>query len=182
MPGAGSESPAWKISFPKFFQSSFGCFQKYGKTPKSSILIGFSIINHPFWGTIIFGNTHLDLIQVTSFFSLSGEQNKINIKNTTLWYWGSDKGHQGWCIFLLNEELKNPRILKITGFKITVWFLGIFLVHFSFPAIEPHPNRTASHVPCFPDFNHWDPVFYPEKETTYHSDDTFLEPHGHSFA
>ena len=26
-------------------------------TPKSSILIGFSIINHPFWGTPIFGNT-----------------------------------------------------------------------------------------------------------------------------
>ncbi len=28
-------------------------------TPKSSILIGFSIINHPFWGTIIFGNIHI---------------------------------------------------------------------------------------------------------------------------
>ena len=28
-------------------------------TPKSSILIGFSIINHPFWGTTIFGNTHI---------------------------------------------------------------------------------------------------------------------------
>ena len=28
-------------------------------TPKSSILIRFSIINHPFWGTIIFGNTHI---------------------------------------------------------------------------------------------------------------------------
>ena len=27
-------------------------------TPKSSILIGFSIINHPFWDTPIFGNTH----------------------------------------------------------------------------------------------------------------------------
>ena len=27
-------------------------------TPKSSILIGFSIINHPFWITPIFGNTH----------------------------------------------------------------------------------------------------------------------------
>ena len=25
-------------------------------TPKSSILIGFSIINHPFWGTTILGN------------------------------------------------------------------------------------------------------------------------------
>jgi len=29
-------------------------------TPKSSILVGFSIINHPFWGAPIFGNTHLD--------------------------------------------------------------------------------------------------------------------------
>ena len=28
-------------------------------TPKSSILIGFSIINHPFWGAPIFGNTHI---------------------------------------------------------------------------------------------------------------------------
>ena len=27
-------------------------------TPKSSILIGFCIINHPFWGIPIFGNTH----------------------------------------------------------------------------------------------------------------------------
>ena len=28
-------------------------------TPKSSILIGFSIINHPFWDIPIFGNPHL---------------------------------------------------------------------------------------------------------------------------
>ena len=28
-------------------------------TPKSSILIGFSIINQPFWGTPIFGNTQM---------------------------------------------------------------------------------------------------------------------------
>ncbi len=31
-------------------------------TPKSSILIGFSILNHPFWGTIILGNTHMGII------------------------------------------------------------------------------------------------------------------------
>ena len=30
-----------------------------GFPPKSSILIGFSIINDPFWGTPIFGNTHM---------------------------------------------------------------------------------------------------------------------------
>ena len=34
-----------------------------GGTPKSSILIGFSIINHPFWGTPIFGNTHMFVLE-----------------------------------------------------------------------------------------------------------------------
>ena len=32
---------------------------KNNGTPKSSILIGFSIINHPFWGTPICGNIHI---------------------------------------------------------------------------------------------------------------------------
>ena len=32
---------------------------KNNGTPKSSILIGFSIINHPFWGTPIFGIIHI---------------------------------------------------------------------------------------------------------------------------
>ena len=32
---------------------------KNNGTPKSSILIGFSIINHPFFGTPIFGNIHI---------------------------------------------------------------------------------------------------------------------------
>ena len=34
-------------------------FPKIG-VPQSSILIGFSITNHPFWGTPIVGNTHMD--------------------------------------------------------------------------------------------------------------------------
>ncbi len=33
---------------------------KNNGTPKSSILIGF-YINHPFWGTTIFGNTHIPI-------------------------------------------------------------------------------------------------------------------------
>ena len=32
---------------------------KNNGTPKSSNLIGFSIINHPFWGSRIFGHTHI---------------------------------------------------------------------------------------------------------------------------
>ena len=35
-------------------KAHMGVSKNYG-TPKSSILIGFSIINHPFWGTPIFG-------------------------------------------------------------------------------------------------------------------------------
>ena len=44
-------------------------------TPKSSILIGFSIINHPFWGTSIFGNTHIGSQEKT----LNFHQNLIGI-------------------------------------------------------------------------------------------------------
>ena len=32
-----------------------------GGTPKASILIGFSIINYPFWGTPNLGNPHIEL-------------------------------------------------------------------------------------------------------------------------
>ena len=32
---------------------------KNSGTPKSSILIRFSIINHPFWGILICGNAHM---------------------------------------------------------------------------------------------------------------------------
>ena len=35
---------------------------KNGDSPKSSILIGFSLIHHPFWGIPLFGNPHLYLI------------------------------------------------------------------------------------------------------------------------
>ena len=37
-------------------------FPKIGVPPKHFNRIGFSIINHPFWGTSIFGNTHIFLL------------------------------------------------------------------------------------------------------------------------
>ena len=46
----------WK-KYPKiFFQLGVSL---NGGTPESSIFIGCSIINHPFWGTSIFGNTQM---------------------------------------------------------------------------------------------------------------------------
>ena len=37
-------------------------------TPKSSILIGFSIINHPFWGTPIFGN--IQIVSIRGYYGI----------------------------------------------------------------------------------------------------------------
>ena len=36
-------------------------------TPKPSILIEISIVNHPFWGTTIFGNTHMVIFEGFAF-------------------------------------------------------------------------------------------------------------------
>ena len=44
---------------PVMVQGYYMDVSKNSGTPRSSILIGFSIINHPFWGTPIFGNTHI---------------------------------------------------------------------------------------------------------------------------
>ena len=44
--------------YPKYMDVS-----ENSGTPKSSISIGFSIINHPIWGTPIFGNTQISTQQ-----------------------------------------------------------------------------------------------------------------------
>ena len=51
------KSHCFEVSPPNIWGVS-----KNNGTPKSSILIGFSIINHPFWGTAIFGNIHIYII------------------------------------------------------------------------------------------------------------------------
>ena len=54
-------------------------------TPKSSILIGFSLINHPFWGTTIFGNTHmvhkLHNCFLRGFVKMSGGEGRSSINS-----------------------------------------------------------------------------------------------------
>ena len=54
---------SWKEIFlfqSMMFLGSTWVFPKImNGTPKSSILKGFSIINHPFWGTSIFGNPYM---------------------------------------------------------------------------------------------------------------------------
>ena len=47
---------------------------KNSGTPKSSILMTFSIINHPFWATPIFGNTHI-LPKLKVIYAILGVKN-----------------------------------------------------------------------------------------------------------
>ena len=44
----------------RFWDWKIWMFPKTGVPLKSSMFIGFSSINHPFWGTRIFGNTYMD--------------------------------------------------------------------------------------------------------------------------
>ena len=46
-----------------------GVSKNRGGPPKSSILIEFSLINHPFWGTPILGNTNMEAIYTPTQFS-----------------------------------------------------------------------------------------------------------------
>ena len=48
----------FRVDSHPFFPSYFGCFPKNRGTPKSSIFMEFSLINHPFWGSPIYGTTH----------------------------------------------------------------------------------------------------------------------------
>ena len=57
-------------------------------TPKSSILIEFSIINHPFWGTTIFGNTQMVSCFLKKKTHLKASHGEENIE--ILGYFGGD--------------------------------------------------------------------------------------------
>ena len=59
-------------------------------TPKSSILIGFSIVNHPFWSTPIFGNTHVQfsvshVLRTQCFHKILGEVHGPQLAGTRFW-------------------------------------------------------------------------------------------------
>ena len=72
-----------------------------GGTPKSSILIGFSIINHPLWGAPIFGNTHIE-----KFRKLL-----CNRKLRWMFFFGGGRGR-----FITNRRWNRRRTQQIVGY------------------------------------------------------------------
>ena len=58
-------------------------------TPKSSFLIRFSIINHPFWGTPTFGNFHIYTISENPSpnSKLKRFATKVGAFRSEGWFW-----------------------------------------------------------------------------------------------
>ena len=92
---------------------------KNSGTPKSSILIGFSIINHPFWGTSIFGNTHIHILK-----AFLGKSNSYKVEAWGIFLWLIFQPpkffvaslRNGWCIkFATWKHLNLPKIIDDKG-------------------------------------------------------------------
>ena len=52
---------------------------KNSGTPESSILIGFSMINHPFWDTPTFGNIHIYIYIYKSTYNRDGKHGHFHV-------------------------------------------------------------------------------------------------------
>ena len=69
---------AWWVCKLEKMYDRMGVSKNRGGHPKSSILTGFSIINHPFWGTIIFGNTHMNVWSLCLFWEMCRKYRCLN--------------------------------------------------------------------------------------------------------
>ena len=78
-------------------------------TPKSSSLIGFSIINHPFWGTTIFGNIHVSNQNLQDIFGWPRGLKSWTCKSLLLTRHWLDVHH-------LSKHLVIPRWSKLLQF------------------------------------------------------------------
>ena len=117
-----------EISLSVLFTAYMGVSKNRG-TPKSSILIGFSIINHPFWDTPIFGNTHITLqhhtlSNIPYFFQKSSASSRIGFVQN------SDE------LTVLEPCLENGTCTKRVEKKAPVFFSG-----FAMGSISSHGWR-----------------------------------------
>ena len=109
-----------ELADPKYLQlKDMGVSENSG-TPKSSILIGFSIINPPFWGPPIFGNSHINArflfsARCIAVTILSG-QGVPNLPRWTFYEWARvgrsniNDPKQRW-----NTEVKNCKAIRSGG-------------------------------------------------------------------
>ena len=97
MPGLQAHGARWIFGAETCPWKSYMGVSLNSGTPKSSILIGFSIINHPFWGTTILGNPHIPSIGTdrlpTSIFQ---GRFAVSLRECTVFRWvNHSKGSNG---------------------------------------------------------------------------------------
>ena len=104
-------------------------------TPKSSILIGFSIINHPFWGSSIFGNTHMIAIPTSRSWDVPSE---------ALWRWFGPREDQDHCTLACEKYrwlvVGSWGLVVVGGFGVECWWCWwwccwMFLVLFCYVCV-----------------------------------------------
>ena len=129
------------VCSPKSTVNHMGVSKNSG-TPKSSILIGFSIINHPFWGTLIFGNIHI----VPNF--LVGQLPKP--RKFPPWKWSSQvmpcvRLVQKWAeLFTVHQEDKTFPHKTTKGNACQSQILDLLILYLSFlEVVFSKKNRTC---------------------------------------
>ena len=80
-----------------------------GGTPRSSILIGFSIINHPFCGTTILGNPHIGILKPTPETN-SASQEALNLHRIVDMAWLASN-----VLMLDHFDVHSPWLAKTRG-------------------------------------------------------------------
>ena len=93
-------------------------------TPKSSILIGFSTINHPFWGSPIFGNTHIFWGEPRVMFAQLLQIMKDPQPLTCFFLFDQESTKRSW-----KTIVSSPTSIVSWQFSVCLWFvyLSIYL-------------------------------------------------------
>ena len=82
-------------------------------TLKSSIFIGFSIINHPFWDTPIFGNIHMCIFTTARNF----------------WY---SRSRLQWRLYFPINSMKDPKlVVPVDQWSPVIFWLVVSNISFS---------------------------------------------------
>ncbi len=79
-------------------------------TPKSWISRGFSIISHPFWGNPIFGNTHLENLEVCT--GAPG-------------FWNASKKTTIWQEIVATDDLRQVKVGSLEPTSGWRWLVGL---------------------------------------------------------
>ena len=128
----------WEIKDPAVCIAWYMGVSKNNGTPKSSILVGFFIINHPLWGTPIFGNFgnihilpylfHL-LLQVFGLPTTTAAS-RWRRRGTTRWAFRTSRGQLAWSFVGGGWKAECALfLLVILSIEISwiIWYIYIYI-------------------------------------------------------